>query len=77
MNEKFASILIICLVATLIVYGYSIALSGYAVESTDVQHSSPTATPEDFCCNLRLDYSKLKPELMGDGVGDPTPHTYA
>ncbi|UCE28968.1 MAG: hypothetical protein JSV85_06835 [Candidatus Bathyarchaeota archaeon] len=77
MNGKIASLLLICLVATLVVYGSSIALSGYAAKSADAQHPDPTTTTVEPCCNLRLDYSKLKPELMGDDIDGPTPHTYA
>jgi len=75
MNEKTASLLLICLVALSIVYACnSTALSSHIRRSVDgVPSRSPTAT-EGTCQNGELTYPGPNPDIMGDPVDDVRTH---
>jgi len=75
MKSKMASLLLLCLVAVSIFYGFSrIASSGYEIQSIDAVPSSPTAITENPCQDIKQSYPRLVP--LGDPIDDPTPHTH-
>jgi hypothetical protein len=72
MKGKIASLLLLCLVAVSIFYGFSsIASSGHEIQSMDAAPSSPTTITENPCQNIKRSYPRLVP--LGDPIDDPTP----
>lgn len=75
MNEKIASLLLICLVALSIVYGCSsTALSSHATRSIDGVPFRPTTVTEETCQNVKLPYPEPNLDIMGDPIDGPRPH---
>lgn len=75
MKGKIASLLLLCLVAVWIFYGFSsIASSGHEIQSMDALPSSPSTITENPCQNIKLSYPRLVP--LGDPIDDPTPETH-
>lgn len=75
MNEKITSLLLICLVTLVIVYGCgSTALSSHVTSSVDGVPSRPTAVTEDPRQNVRMSHSKPNFGILGDDVDDVRPH---
>lgn len=71
MNEKITCFLLVCLVAMLIIYGWSnIALSSPATQSIGAVASEPITVAEDTSQNVKLAYP------LGDPIDDPVPHRY-
>jgi hypothetical protein len=72
MKEKIAPLLLLCLVAVSIIYGFgSVASSSHDMRSIDAVPSRPTALTEDHHQNAKWSYPRLVP--LGDPVDDPTP----
>ena len=75
MNEKIASLLLVCLVSLSIVYGCSTtASSSHAIQSIDAVPSGPTSVTEEPGQNVKLSYLDLIP--LGDPIDDPVPHNH-
>lgn len=75
MNEKITSLLLICLVTLVIVYGCgSTILSSHVTRSVDGVPSGPTTITEDPCQNGKLPCPKPNLDILGDDVDDVRPH---
>ena len=71
MNEKIASILLICLVSLSIIYCYSItALPSHTTHYREVALSQRTTVTKE---NAKLSYSKPNLGVLGDPIDDPKP----
>lgn len=75
MNEKITSLLLVCLVALSIVYGYSsTALSNHETLSVDGVSSGSITGAEDSGKNAKLSRPKPNLDILGDPVDDVRPH---
>jgi len=75
MNKKITSLLLICLVALSIVYGWgNTALPSHETLSVDGVASGPTTIAEDPGKNARLSRPKPNFDILGDPVDDVKPH---
>ena len=74
MNDKIASLLLICLVALSIVYVCSsTALSSHATQSVDAVPSGPTTVIGEPRQNVKLSNGEPTPRILGDPIDDPKP----
>jgi len=72
MKRKIACLLLLCLVAVSIFYGFSsIASSGHEIQYMHAVPSGPTTVIETLCQDTQQSYPRLVP--LGDEVDDPTP----
>ena len=75
MKRKIASLLLVCLAAVSLFYGFSsITLYGHEIQSMHAMPSGPTTIVENPCQDTQQSYPRLVP--LGDDVDDPTPHTH-
>jgi len=75
MKSRIGALLLLCLVAVSIFYGFSsIASSGHEIHSMHAVPSSPTTIVENPCQDIKQSYPRLVP--LGDDVDDPTPQTH-
>ena len=74
MNEKITSLLLMCLVALSIIYGCGTAFSNHLTWSDGVP-SGPTTAAEEPCQDVGLSCPEPNPDIMGDPIDDPTPHS--
>jgi hypothetical protein len=75
MNEKIASLLLVCLVALSIVYGCnSNALSSHLGRSVDSVPSRSPTVAEEPCQSGKLSYPGPNPDIMGDPIDDVRTH---
>jgi hypothetical protein len=75
MNEKITSLLLVCLVTLVIVYGCgSTVLSSHLTRSVDGAPSRSTIVTEDPCQNVKIAHPKPNFGILGDPVDDVRPH---
>ena len=75
MKRKIACLLLLCLVAVSLFYGFSsIASPGHEIQSIDAGPSNSATIIENPCQDIKQSYPWLVP--LGDDVDDPTPHTH-